>query len=696
MHDYHFEETDIGKVFDLTIITRLFGLMRPYLKFLIVAVMFLIVAAGVEILYPYVTKIAIDDYIIKNGRKVTSLSPMTGFVEIDDTVYFATQKALEKIDAGLLRQWERDNAISSERYYYFHKENVDNQTRRIIGSNPELFEVYESIIILSYSNLKRLKSSDIAILRKRDFSGVVKIAIIFVVIIVIGAFANYAHIYLSQYAGQQFMHSIRSKVFKKLQYLDLAFFDKNPVGRLVTRATNDVEAINEAFTQVFARFLKDTLILIGIVAIMLSINLRLALISFIVIPFLLFAASYFRIRARAIYRKVRTKLAKVNATLQENLSGIRVIKIFSKENENLKRFDGVNEEYLNVNLKQVLLMSFFRPLIEIISSVGIGLVLYYGGGHVITGKVSLGVLVAFITYVEMFFRPIRELTESYTLLQSAMASSERIFLLLDEKIKIVSKEKAIKLEKIRGEIEFKNVWFKYDKDWVLRDVSFRVFPGEHVAFVGPTGSGKTSIINLISRLYSIQKGNILVDGVDISAYGISALRSKIGVVPQDVFLFAGDIKSNIGLNLSLEHDKVKEIAAFVNADKFIDRFPNKYDERVAERGVTFSTGERQLLSFARALAFDPKILVLDEATANVDAETEKIIQEGLKKLMIGRTALVIAHRLSTIKDVDRIYVVHNGEIKEQGDHSELLKMKGIYYNLYQLQSLKMREKEVLL
>jgi ABC-type multidrug transport system fused ATPase/permease subunit len=316
--------------------------------------------------------------------------------------------------------------------------------------------------------------------------------------------------------------------------------------------------------------------------------------------------------------------------------------------------------------------------------------LYFGGGHVIAERISLGVLVAFIAYVEMFFRPIRELTESYTMLQSAMASSERILILLDEKIRIKSAPGAVKYPQARGDIEFDHVWFRYNEDereWVLRDVTFRIKPGEHVAFVGATGAGKTSIISLLSRLYEIQQGSIRVDGIDIRFMDLSSLRSHIGVVMQDVFLFAGDIKSNIRLNLDLPDERVKEIASYINADRIIDRLPRRYDENVMERGVTLSMGERQLLSFARVLAFDPRIIVLDEATANIDAETEKLVQNGLAKLMEGRTSIIIAHRLSTIKDADRIYVLHRGEIKETGTHDELLRKKGIYHSLYKLQAL---------
>jgi ATP-binding cassette subfamily B multidrug efflux pump len=687
MRHRYYDEKDYGKAFDMAIIKRLFQFMWPYAKYFVFAALFLIIAAGVEILYPYVTKVAIDDYIVKNGRMLTGIAKHEGFYQVDDTTYFATQKMLEKIGAGQLRSWELAGNLSGERYYYIEKENIDGAIQNIIDAYPMFFETYDRIVVIKYAQLGELATHDVVRIRRSDINGLVRVVLVFLAIMMVGAIANYLQIFLSQYAGQLFMHRIRTSIFRKLQKLHLAFFDQNPVGRLVTRATNDVEAINEAFTQIFANLLRDLLLLIGIVTIMLTVNLRLALISFAVVPPLIFITFYFRVRARKIFREVRKKLAKLNARLQENLSGIRVIKIFSKEKDNLNEFDGENKHYLDANLKHVILMSYFRPLIEIISSIGIGLVLYYGGGQVITGKVSLGVLIAFITYVEMFFRPIRELTESYTLLQSAMASSERIFVLLDEKVAILSKKGARKIEKLSGSIEFRNVWFKYDEEWVLKNVSFTVAPGESVAFVGPTGSGKTSIINLLSRLYDIQKGEILIDSINLQNIDIDSLRAQVGVVPQDVFLFAGDIKSNISLSKELDEDRIKNIAAYINADTFIDRFPDKYDQNVAERGVTFSTGERQLLSFARALAFDPRILVLDEATANIDAETEKLIQDGMKKLVEGRTSLIIAHRLSTIKDVDRIFVIYNGEIKEVGSHDELIKRQGLYYHLYKLQSL---------
>jgi ATP-binding cassette subfamily B multidrug efflux pump len=686
-HDQSSEEQTVGKVFDIKLITRLFVFMKPYFKYLGFASIFLIIAAGVEIVYPYIAKHAIDDYIIKNGREITHIDTTYGFYQLDDTTFFAPQARLEKVDGQVLKQWEQNGNVKGERYYYRLTDPRDTVVACLALKYQDRIERHGDLLLIKYHDLGSLEPRDTLAFRADDLAGVIRIVILFLIVLVTGAIANYVQLYLSQYAGQLFMHALRSKIFRKLQELHLAFFDKNPVGRLVTRATNDVEAINEAFTQVFTNLLRDILLLVGIIVIMLMINIHLALISFIVIPALLAVTFYFRVRARTIYREVRIKLAKLNARLQENLSGIRVIKIFNRERSDIEQFDGVNKEYMKANLKHVLLISFFRPFIEIISSVGIGIVLYYGGASVITGKVSFGVLVAFITYVEMFFRPIRELTESYTLLQSAMASSERIFMLLDEPVAIQSQKAGNKLANVRGEIAFRHVWFKYDQEWVLKDISFKVAAGEHIAFVGPTGSGKTSIINLISRLYDIQKGSIIIDGTEIRDIDLDSLRTHIGVVPQDVFLFAGDIRSNIRLNRDLSDEEVERVAAYLNADQFINRFPNRFEQDVAERGITFSTGERQLLSFARALAFDPRILVLDEATANIDAETEKLIQDGLRKLLMHRTAIVIAHRLSTIKDVDRIYVIHKGEIAEVGTHASLIEHRGLYYKLYQLQSL---------
>jgi ATP-binding cassette subfamily B protein/subfamily B ATP-binding cassette protein MsbA len=564
-----------------------------------------------------------------------------------------------------------------------------DQTQRAVEAakgSGALFQKYGDLYLIKYDQLKTLSPAKIAVLRQRDIKGVLDFGMLFLVLLVISFGLNFVQIILVQLVGQRFMHSLRERIFAKLQSIDMSFFDRNPVGRLVTRATNDVDAINEAFVSVFAQLFRDVLLVLALMAMMLLLDVKLSLVAYLTIPLIAVWTIFFRIKARDIYRNIRVRLARLNATLQENLSGIRVIQIFQREKENIRRFGNINDDYLKSSLQEVLVMSFFRPMVEIISAVGLALIIYYGGGKVMASNLSLGTLVAFTTYLRMFFRPIQELTESYTVLQSAMASSERVFQLLDEPSGISLAEKPVDIGRPKGEIEFKDVIFEYvPGEPVLKNVTFKVSPGERIAFVGATGSGKTTIINLIARLYDIKSGQILLDGVDIRKMDIQKLRSSLGVVMQDVFLFSGDIKGNIRLNKPLSDQEVVDISRQVHADTFIERFPGQYGEEVKERGVTLSVGERQLLSFARALAFDPPVLVLDEATANIDTPTEKLIQDALAKLMQGRTSIVIAHRLSTIKHVDRIYVIHKGEIRESGSHQELLKKRGLYHSLYQLQ-----------
>ena len=431
----------------------------------------------------------------------------------------------------------------------------------------------------------------------------------------------------------------------------------------------------------------DIFIILWILGFMFFMDFSLSLVTLSVLPVLIYGTFLFRRKARESYRDVRLHLARLNSYMQEHVTGMSVVQIFNKENDEFKKFSAINSDYRQVNIKSIFYYAIFYPTVELLSSIAIGLIIWYGGGEIIQGTLTIGVLFAFIQYTEMFFRPIRDLSEKYNIMQTAMASSERVFKLLDNKTMIRNPENPAKLENVKGKIEFKNVWFAYNNDeYVLKDISFSINPGERIAIVGHTGAGKTSIINILTRFYDINKGEILLDGINIERLDKRELRKYISMVLQDVFLFSGNIKSNINLNDDdISDERVLEAAHIVGADKFIADLPQKYGEEVKERGATLSVGQKQLISFARALAYNPKILILDEATSSIDTETELLIKEAIEKLMVGRTAIVIAHRLSTIQNSDKIIVLHKGEIRETGNHQQLLAKKGIYYKLYQLQ-----------
>jgi ATP-binding cassette subfamily B protein len=518
-------------------------------------------------------------------------------------------------------------------------------------------------------------------------NGVTHIGILYLIIITVAFIINYGQIYLIQYTGQKIIFNLRQQIFEHLQSLSLSFFDKNPVGRLVTRVTNDTDTLNEMYTSVIANLFNDIFIIFGIIIAMVSYNVKLALISLSTTPLIIGGMYIYRKLASQAYRLVRVRLARINAFLSEHISGMKIVQLFVTEHKKSKEFEKINKDYYDANMRQLTIFAIFRPSMDVIYSLTLALLIWYGGKDIISHKIEFGVLYAFVNYLQQLFQPIFDISEKYDILQSAMASAERIFILLDTKEQIKDPEKPIPLEDIQGKIEFKNVWFSYNgKEWVLKDVSFVVNPGETVAFVGATGAGKSSIISLLSRFYDIQKGEILIDGIDIRKVRQQDLRKHIGVVLQDVFLFTGDIKSNIRLNnKNITDNDIYMVAKYVNAHHFIKKLPESYESKVTERGSTLSAGQRQLLAFARALAFNPKILVLDEATANIDTETERLIQDALKKLTKGRTTLVIAHRLSTIQHADKIIVLHKGRIREMGTHNELLQKKGLYYNLYMLQ-----------
>lgn len=519
------------------------------------------------------------------------------------------------------------------------------------------------------------------------YAGLAKIVAVFLGILVVAFVSSYLQIYVMAFVGQRVMFDMRMQIFKHLQKKEVAYFDKNPVGRLMTRLTNDVEVLNETFTSGVVAIFLDVFTLIGIMLVLCYLNLKLALITFVVLPFLFIAAMIFRRHVRKSYRSVRKRVAAMNAFLQENITGMNVVQVFNRESAQFDKFGGRNMNLYRAHIDTIMAYAVFFPTIEILSAVAIALILWYGGGAVSSGVMTFGALVAFIQYAQRFYRPISDLSEKYNILQSAMASSERIFELLDTDPTLRDPSEPAKIPTSPARVVFDKVSFSYNPgEEVLRNVSFTVEPGEKVAIVGYTGSGKTTIINLLSRLYDTSEGRILIDGTDIRDFAQRDLHRYIATVLQDVFLFSGDIAYNIHLgDKSISDERIREVSQYINAEKFIDKLPRGYAEEVGERGRTLSVGERQLLSFARALVYEPKILVLDEATSSVDTDTEYLVQDALKKFMSGRTSIVIAHRLSTIRHVDRIIVLHKGKIVEEGSHSDLLARGGLYSNLYELQ-----------
>ena len=533
---------------------------------------------------------------------------------------------------------------------------------------------------------QKLTSNDLKVLRQNDFKGILKVGILFLLLLFSGFFLNLADTWLLQKMGQQIVYKLREETFTHIHSLSLSFFNITPVGKLVTRVSNDTEAVNELFSTILVKLFKNVVKIIGYAVVMLSINVKMAGISFLLLPLVAILTFVFRHLSRKAYQITRNKITELNTFLSEHISGMKLIQIFAREKEKYSEFEGKSMELYRANFREIMTFAIFRPSIYMVSVIAMILVIRTGSLSVLNGNLSLGTLFVFITYISSFFEPIQELSEQLGTLQSSIASAEKIFSVLDVKPEIVSPPDPTPVN-ILGEIEFRHVWFAYEEEnYILKDVSFVIQPGEKAAFVGATGAGKSTILNLIGRYFDIQKGQILIDGIDIHEIDLDVLRGAIGQVQQDVFIFTGDIKSNISLNNeAISPDDVRRAAEIVNADPFIQKLPHGYDEPVTERGSTLSAGQRQLLSFARTLAYDPKILVLDEATANIDTETETLITQALARLMDGRTTIMVAHRLSTIQHADKIIVMHHGEIKESGTHQELLAKDGLYKKLYELQ-----------
>ena len=699
MNEDYYAEDVLDRPYDWRLMKRLLTYARPYWPIVVLCALLVIIGAGFDVSLPYLTRLAIDRHIAVASKMITLedkltrerfcrhyrdlLEPVTKTKFLIDTT---ETKNLLSADLKLLRDGK---LISDERIYLILKSSYPASDWRQVGDicRRNGFAESDDGFYVEVEKLSKMPLRDLLTLRGKDLTGLKTLGVVFLSILILNFIISYAHVYLMQYASQRALFDLRLSLFDHIQRLPLAFFDRSPVGRLVTRTTNDFSTLEEMFGAILITIIKDVLMLLAIAGVMLYMSVKFALVAFIILPLVIYVSIVFRRKARSAYRKIRVKIAKMNASFAEFIAGMSVIRAFCQEDRIDKKFQNINHEVFSWRKKQIMIMAVFRPTVWILNNTAVALIIWYGGGRVVQNEVTLGIFVAFVTYIRMFFRPIHDLTQKFNIIQAAMASSERIFQLIDRDVEpSIAALPEVSAPKDTS-VEFKDVWFAYNDDnWVLKDVTFKVSPGETVAIVGATGAGKTTMTSLLSRLYSVQKGKILIDGADISRLSLQNLRKMIGVVQQDVFLFSTTIGGNIRLNeTAIDDETIQKSVQIARADRLISRLPKGLDEPVVERGATLSAGEKQLLAFARVLAFDPKILLLDEATSNIDPQTEALIQEALINLTKGRTCLIVAHRLSTIEHADRILVLHKGRLREEGTHQELLAKRGIYYDLYRLQ-----------
>lgn len=666
---------------------RLLRYAKPYWHLITLAIVLLLFATGVQLLRPFIVGKAVDTVFEKEPSfyKVSSSGTSMGDLTLDLDHEVTLKDLTGEGEYVLIQQVKQAyylvDSVPTETVKAYLSGQFEIEGTELDGSQPKI------ILGDATYNARRLVKDEILAMRGKDVLQLIQLVAGYLLLIVIGFLTAYAQAYILQHAGQRIIVNIRNEVFAHIQSQSIHYFNGHPVGTLVTRITNDTETLNQMYTSVIANSIKNVFMIFGILAVMFSLNVTLTILVILILPVIIVLTFVYKKYSRENFRVVRSRVAKINAFLSEHIQGMKIIQIFSKEEEVYKEFKTYNKELLQSNMKEIIMFGLYRPMMYLMYIVGLCIVIGYGGNLALKSVITVGTLVIFLQYVNRFFQPIQELAEQFNILQAAMAAAEKIFKVLDTKDFIENPEKPVEHDAIAGEIEFKNVWFSYDDGHpVLRDVSFHVNPGEKIAFVGATGSGKTTILNLISRYYDVDQGSILIDGIDVKDYDKAKLRQRVGQMLQDVFLFTGDIKSNIRLrNEEITIDEIKEAAAYVNAHSFIQQLPQGYDQEVVERGATLSTGQRQLLSFARTLVSDPSVLILDEATANIDTETEQLIQDALEKLMENRTTLVVAHRLSTIQHADKIIVLHKGKIREMGNHQELLSKKGFYYRLYELQ-----------
>ncbi len=652
------EEQKLGKPYDLKLLRRLLPLTRPHLRWIVGSIFLVMTLALLDLSLPYVVKMAIDRHIVPEAEQRPT-----------------TVGSQQPINVKTLQ-------VST----------ADPQARAIVVRHKELFTIDQGYATILHRDLDRLSKQDLMVLRREDLDGLMMLTAAFVVLILMNFGLNFLQALVMEYAGQIIMHELRLKLFSHIQSLSLAFFNKNPVARLVTRVTNDVQNMHEFFTNIISFFFKDLFLLIGIAGLLLMMNWKLALVCFIMVPLVIFLAMGFSSRIRDVFRDLRVKIAEINTRFAETIAGIKVIQSFRKEDENYRFFSQLNHENYELGMRQIHIFALFMPVIEVIGVLSVALLIYHGGHRVLTEQMSLGVLVAFISYIKMFFRPIRDLAEKYNILQNAMASAERIFFILDSnerlpEFKLLGAQPKGEGAAVIDTISFEDVSFAYtNSQMVLQEVSFVLKKGRTLAIVGPTGSGKTSLIHLLIRFYDPLSGRICINGRDIRSMPETVLRSEVALVSQDPFLFAATIHENIFPDrATVSTDDAMRILEAANCKDLVMRQPQGLDTVLSEGGASLSSGERQLISIARAFARDPQLIILDEATSYIDSETEVKLQQALANLMEGRTAIIIAHRLSTAHRADEILVLNHGKIVESGSHEALMSQKGFYYHLNQLQ-----------
>jgi len=697
-----------SKIYDRKLYGALLRYLRPYWKHVLVSLVLLLAVTGIELYMPLITKNAVDEHIVSDRSLLRFTTPQSyeafrqayprlnklgAYTSADTTWVVLPARRLGDIKPADRSLWKADGRLLDEKFVLVPATDENRAILARLDGDPAYYRLSANVLAVrqKYFNVfakgQALTPADLAKLRRNDMNALLAIGLLYLLLIV-GRFAfQFYQVYLINHAAQHAMYDLRCDLYMHLEKMPLRFFDRNPVGRLVTRVTNDIRALDEVLSAGFLQLLQDILTLAGIIVMMLLLNVKMALVCFGMLPFAVLYMKLFKDRTRVIYRDVRRKLAILNARLSEDISGFRIIQLFNQYRHRVKSFDDINMDYYHSGYSQTKLFAVFRPIIFSMQYIVVALIVWYGGGQILRGAITLGLLLAFMRYIDRFFDPINSISEKFNVLQGALAGAERIFDLFDTPTQDYRETQA-RPERLRGGIEFKNVWLSYfdNDEYALRDVSFSVKPGEKIALVGHTGSGKTSIVSLLDDMYAYQKGEILVDGRPLAEYALHDLRRDIGIVQQDVFLFSGNIRDNIALSAAdVTDERLEEVCRHVNVMDFVSSLPGRFNEPVMERGATLSVGQRQLIAFARVLAYNPAIFILDEATSNIDTETEIKIQDALGKVMAGRTSIVIAHRLSTIKHVDRILVLHKGELVEEGTHEELIARRGLYYDLYRLQ-----------